>query len=470
MADSRWVPIPLDGKLFLNSDETLLNRAIAKLENAYTNDAGGISRFPGLQTWKALPDNGRVYLEDWRGDLMAVTSKGRLYRIDRNANLEDVTGVPISGGKRVTFDKTISELLMAAGGKPIRFAGKKTEILSKDAPETTHIGTMDSFVIAVEKDSGRFEHSTAGDSREWDPLDTFAADGKPDNITGMVITPFREMILAGPDSVEQWERYASGDVPFYRRWAVGEGLISPYAMGFADNAVILVNKNAEVVRLAGQTGQPIGDDIGRTIEGVDDWTDAWVGSEPLIIGGQKYALLVIPNATSVYGTRGLTFLYDYKKQRWSQLYGWDRKKALPTRWPGWSHHKHWGLDFVGGDGVIYVLDSTVHTHDGGTQRWLVRTGHWDQAGESSMDNFRLRLKRGIGTNTAAADIRVRANLDNRAFGNWVPYSLGLSGDRMPVIEFGGFGIANTFQMEIECTADCEIELVKAEAIMSPVGH
>jgi hypothetical protein len=286
----------------------------------------------------------------------------------------------------------------------------------------------------------------------------------------MIITPFREMILAGPDSVEQWERYASGDVPFYRRWAVGEGLISPYAIGFADNAVVLINRNAEVVRLAGQTGQPLGDDIGRTLEGVDDWTDAWVSDEPLTLNGQKYVLILIPNATNIYGTKGLTFLYDYRKQRWSQLFGWDASKAVPGRWPGWSHHSFGGQDYVGGDGVIYVFDPAVHSHAGATQRWLVRSGHWDQAGEASMDNLRLRLKRGIGSYTSEPLIQVRANLDNRGFGRWVRTGLGKSGDRHMVIELGGFGIAHTFQLEFACTADCEIELVKAEAILSPVGH
>jgi hypothetical protein len=242
MADRQWTPLPIDSKLYLNADETTLGRANAKLENCYQNDVGGFSRFPGLSPWKQLPDRGRVFFSDWRGDLIAGTSKGRLYRIDEAGNAEDVTGLSIPGGGRIIFDKTDDELVMAAGGPLIRFAGEKTELLSEDAPQSTHVGTIDSYVLAPEKNSERFNHSNAGAARTWSALDTFAADSRPDPLTGMLITTFREVILAGPDSIEQWERSSSGDVPFFRRWSVGEGLKSPYALCFADNAVFIINR------------------------------------------------------------------------------------------------------------------------------------------------------------------------------------------------------------------------------------
>jgi hypothetical protein len=471
MADSRWTPLPLDGKLFLNSDETLLSRALGKLENAYVNDAGGLSRFPGLADWCDLPDDGRVYGTDWQGDMIVGTSKGRLYRIDQSKNIEDVTGVPISGGGRVIFDKTDQELIMAAGRKPVRFAGVKTEILSEDAPDTTHVGTIDGFVLAPELGTDRWNHSTAGTPRTWAALDTFRADSKPDPVTAMLITPFREIMMCGPDSIEQWERSSDGDTPFLLRWAVGEGLKSPYAVSFADNAVFAINRDAKLIRFSGQTSQPVSDDIGSILETIDDWTDAWIGGfpdRPLNINGQVYVLVQIPNATNFYGTKGFTFLYDVKKQRFSTLWGWENGR--PTRWPGWSYWKVWDKIFVGGDGKVYLLDPNTRTNGGQTQRFLARTGHWDEAGESAIDNFRMRIKRGIGTYETEPLIMVRANRDNKGFGRWVRKGLGKSGHREMVMEFGGFGQANTWQFEIACSDDCPIELVKAEAVISPLGH
>lgn len=474
MSDREWTPLPLDGKLFLNVDETALSRANSKLENAYTNDVGGFSRFPGLSPYLQLPDHGRVYCSDWRGDLMAATSKGRLYRIDQSKNAEDVTAVPVAGGGRVIFDRTDDELLMAAGGQIIRFAGEKTEVLSEDAPLTTHVGTIDSFVLGIEKDSQRFRHSTAGESRTWGALDTFAADRKPDVLTAMLITPFGEILLCGPDSIEQWERTSSGDTPFFRRWPVGESLKAPYAIGFADNAAYCVNKRSELIRLSGQSSQPAGDDIGKFLAEIDDWSEAWIGGNPdqsLAWGGQAFLILQIPNATNLYGTKGVTLGLDYRKQRFFTLYGWDQKQGRPARWPGWSHWQIGSDIFVGGDdGWIWKLDGAVHSHAGGTQRFLVRTGHWDQAGECAMDDLRVRIKRGIGSNTAAPQILVRANRDNEGFGPWVSGSLGLAGQREMLVRFGGFGIAYSWQIEIQCTDDCDVELVKAEAILTPTGN
>ncbi len=476
MADRPWTDLPLDGKLYLNSDETLLSAANAKAENTYTNDAGGHSRFPGLKPWLQLPDRGRVFGGSWRDDMMAATSTGRLFRIDRSKNAEDVTGVAVSGGKRVIFGETESELLLAAGGQIARFAGSKTEVLSPDAPLTTHVGSIDSYAIAPERDSHRWKHANAGDARTWDALDVFNADGKPDPITAMLITPFREIMLCGPDSIEQWERSLSGDVPFIRRWAVGDGLKSPYALGFADNAVFAVNKAAEWVRFSGQTSQPVGDDIGALLANVDDWSEAWIGGypdQPISWNGQKFLLLQIPNATNAYGTKGITVGLDIrpKNSRFFLLYGWDEDKARPIRWPGWSHWPLWDQTFVGGDdGWIFVLDKNTYTNNGATQRWLVRTGHWDQAGEVSVDDVRLRIKRGVGSNTEAPKIRIRCNLDNLSFGPWVEGSLGLAGQREMYLSFGGFGIGGTVQFEIECTDATSIELVKAQAILSPTGH
>jgi hypothetical protein len=476
LADSVWTPLPLDSKLFLNADETLLSRANAKLENFYQNDAGGFSRFPGLKPWLQLSDKGRVYLFDWQNDLIAATSNGKMFRIDKSKNAEDVTGVPVSGGKRIIFDKTESELVMAGGGQLIRFAGSRTEVLSDDAPKSTHVGTIDSFVLAPEKDTQHWQHSNAGDSRTWDPLDTFSADGKPDPVTAMLISPFREVMLCGPDSIEQWERSLSGDVPFIRRWSVGDGLKSPYALGFADNALFVVNKSSEWVRFSGQTSQPVGDDIGALLSNIDDWSEAWIGGFPdqsISWNGQKFLLLQIPNATNAYGTKGITVCFDIrpKNGKFFLLYGWDKKKAKPSRWPGWSHWPLWDQTFVGGDdGWIWTLDKATFTNGGETQRALVRTGHWDQAGECAVDDLRLRWKRGIGSNTSAPQALVRVNRDNMGFGPWVGGSLGMMGQRELFTRFGGFGMANTFQFEFQCTDDCYMEIAKAEAILSPVGH
>ena len=468
----QWTPIPIEGKLYLNSDEAVLTRAQAAIENGYINDAGGHTRFPGLKSFATLTDSGRTYLFGYGGDLVAATSQGHVFTIDKDAGVKDVTTVPVGGGGRVIFAPTTDSLLMAAGGQIVSYNGNETVLLSEDAPLSTHVGFIDSYVLAIERLSGRFQHSNAGAPSVWDALDTFAADGNPDDINALLVTPFREVLLSGQNSIEQFERLQSGSIPFFRRWSVGEGVLSPYLLSFADNAAFAINNLYEFVRLSGQTSEPIGDDISRLLETIDDWSDAWIGGypdKPLHIDGQRFVMLQIPNATNDYDTKGYTFLYDLRKKQIYTLYGWDNDLGRPARWPGWSHYNCWGRTFVGGEGEILEFDLSNHNTNGDTQRWLLRTAHLG-AGEAMIDSFRMHLKRGVGTLTTDPIIRVRCNRDNKGFGQWSSRNLGKDGERYMTLLWGGWGSAHHFQFEIEVTDDCELELTALEAQLRPIGH
>ena len=104
------------------------------------------------------------------------------------------------------------------------------------------------------------------------------------------------------------------------------------------------------------------------------------------------------------------------------------------------------------------------------QRWLIRSAHLRQWGEITIDDLSLTIKRGIGTADTEPAIWVRANRDNKGFGKWTKRGLGLIGDRIMVLGFGGFGCARDWQFEIATSDDCEIELRKAEILATPLGH
>lgn len=464
----RWVPIPIDSKLFTNVHESVLTRAHAAVENSYVNEAGGHSRFPGLKPFASLGGKARVYMQDWKDDLIAVTNQGKVYRLDEAGNITQVLGVPVSGGKRVVFSKTENELLMCAGGPIIRYAGDKTELFSKDAPNASHVAYIDGYVVANEVDSGRFQHNTVGDLRKWDALDTFAASGLPDNINALMVTPFRELLVCGPDSIEQFERLPSGDPPFFRRWSVGEGVFAPGTLVFADNAAWAVNRKREFVRFSGQVTQPASDDVGRSLKTIDDWSDAW--AEVVDAFGQKFIILQMPNATSIYDTKGVTLAFDYRSQKWLSLFGWDADSGLPTRWPGWSSFDMWGKTMVGGEGMIYELSESTFYHGGAVARMLGRTAPLSEMGEIRIDNVRARLRRGTGTNTSESTFSIRVNRDSKGWSNWKRKGLGRRGEPDMFVEFGGMGAGHTWQFEWEITDDCPVELVALQAQVTPLGE
>ena len=464
-----WLEVPINSKLFQNVKEAVLTKASAALENCFQNETGGHSRFPGLKDFSDLLGVAPVYLNEWKGDLVAVSGDGNTYRIGRAGVANNVTGVLVSGGRRATFARTEDELIIAAGGKMIRLAGTETEVLSDDAPDSTHIAFIDGYVVAIERESGRFHHSLAGQYRVWEALDVFSAESQPDFVNALAVTPRRELLICGVDSIEQYERLPAGDVPFFRRWAVGEGVYAPYTLIVADNGAWTINKSREFVRFAGQVSEPAGDDIGITLEDVDDWDGAWASL--MHIQGQKFIVLQMPNATTVYDGKGITALYDYRQQRWFNLYGWDSDLDRPSRWPGWSHYSIWGRNFVGGNGKVYELDKETYDNGGELQRMLGRTAHLDKWGESRVDNLRIRVKRGVvGSNEDNPQISIRAIRDNGTPTRWRRKGLGKAGDRQMTIEFGGFGCAHTWQFEYLITDACEAEIVKMGVQVTRIGE
>lgn len=464
---AEWQELPIKNALFRNLSEGAVLAYQSAIENGFINDLGGHSRFPGLVERVVLPDSGRVYLNDYRDNLVACTSRGQVFEIDRQYRFRNRTGVPVSGGRRVIFAKTETDLLMAAGGPIIQLRTKETELLSEDAPLSTYVQWIDGYVLAAEVNSGRFYHSNPGEPKLWEPLDTFNADSSPDPIANLLITPFREIMIGGKDSLEQFERVLSADTPFQRRWSNGDGVLLPYAVLFADNAVWSVNNLAEFVRANGQISQVRSRMIADLLQKIDNWEDAWLGGfpdKPLHICGKAFMVLQAPKATNAYGSKGVTLLLDYgaEQPQWYELYGWNDRDGTPKRWPGWSHWTLWGRVFVGGEGRIYELVDGQHRNGGELQRWLVRTGLLTKSNAIDMTEFRLMVERGSGSNTAAGDILVRCSRDGRPFGPWIRKTLGRAGDRFQYMNFGGFGAASSFRFEISCGDDAPMNLVKAE--------
>lgn len=470
----KWIPLPLDKGFFANLDADAVVGYQTGIENGFVNEIGGNTRFPGLREVADVGDPSPLVLSDFDGDLIAGNRKGQVFRINRRYDVSNVTGVPATGGRRMIFAKTDRELLAAAGGPIIRLRSNKTELLSSAAPLATHVGWIDGFTIATEVNSGRFYHSGAGTPDQWDPLDTFSADGNPDNINSLLITPFRELMLGGPDSIEQFERLPTGDVPFFRRWAVGDGVKFAYMMLFADNAVWTVNNLTEFVRFSGQISTASSAEVGRLLEKIDDWRDAWIGGypdRPLHIVGQKFILLQAPYATNEYGTKGVTLLFNYRDKKWQALYGWDAAAGVPTRWPGWSHWYQWNKVYVGGNGKVYELTDDVYRHGSEIQRWLIRTANIADTSLVNVKNFRLHIKRGLGSSAAdAPTVRVRCSRNGKPYGAWVTRSLGKAGDNIPFVYFGGFGVASSHRFEIMSADNCPIELLSAQVLTEAIGH
>ena len=447
--------------MFISADEAILSRAVASAENALPNAAQGYSRFPGISTFATLSGT-RTFLVEWNGDLYAATDEGRVYRISRDGVASDITGVPLAGGKRVMFEAGEDRLLMAAGGPIIEVIGGTTQRLASTAPETTHVAYIDSYLLAIEQWSNRFQHSPPGEPTVWNDIDVFSANAKAAPITAMLVTPYRELLLAGPRHIEQFERLPNGNQPFSRRWTTGQGVLYPYTLVADETGTYGINGKHEFVRFAGQVAQEHGEAIGMLLANIDDWTDAWAQS--LSIDGEPSIVLQAPFATNPYGTQGVTLHLQLRGKRWNFLYGWDSDAAVPARYPAWSFVQAWGRTYVGIPGGVGLLSQSTFTNMGEVSPFLIRSGHLDKFGPSRIDDLRIRLKRGVGSRTAdrAPLIGLRVNRDNEGFDQWNWEPLGVQGDGMMIVHFGPQGCADTWQFEIRITDPVAVEFVSMQ--------
>lgn len=469
-----WTDITLDKKLFLNVDESALTSTFGALENCFVTESSGLSRFPGLREFVDLGGNGEVHMGRADNDMIAVGTDGLTHRIDSRGNHQQIEGAPVLGGGRTSFARTRDGLMMAAGAQIIKYDGSKNSVLSPDAPLSSNIGFIDGYVLAVEKDSGRFQHCVLNNPKVWRGIDTFGVDGAPDNINSMLITPFNEVLFGGESSIEQYERYVGGNVPFFRRWSVADGISEPGTLCFADNTAWALNDRHEFVKLSGQTSQSVSDDIQKEIEDqfstskLDNLKNSWAA--PANVKGQKFIIFQSPQATNIYGTKGFTGVLDIRRGNWFQIEGWDDANGVPTLWPGVSVFSLWGRTFVGGRGKIYELDSNQYNNDGKVQRVYARTAHFDTLGTMRVDGVRITLKRGVGGYDTNPKLMFRSNPDNKGFGNMQIRELGNIGANGFVIEFGAQGTADTWQFEFGLTDECQFDMRRLQLNVTKIAR
>lgn len=463
---AQWANVELNKKLFKNVDESMLTASMASMENCFITEASGLSKFPGLKEFADLGGNGEYHINKFGNDMICVGTDGRTFRIDFNGNIEQIMGAPVLGGERVSFARTRDGLMMAAGSQIIKFDGKKNQILSPDAPLSSFVGYIDGYILAVEIESGRFHYTALNNFNEWPALNINAVDGAPDDINAMLITPFNEIMFTGEESIEQFERFVGGDVPFFRRWSMSDGIIEPWTVCWADNATWGLNNRYEFVRLSGQTAQAVSGDIQKDIEasfsllGRGDVYKAWAA--PLYVKGQKFIIFQAPRANNAYGTKGFTALFDIQKGMWFEIFGWNDDIGAPDLWPGRSVFQMWGKTFVGGVGKVYELSDTEYSNDGRPQRAYVRTAHYDDLGTIRVDGVRFTLKRGVGSYEFDPKFMFRSNPDGKGWTNMQFRNLGNTGDEFMVIEFGAQGVADTFQFEWSVADNCPFEVRKFE--------
>jgi hypothetical protein len=230
-----------------------------------------------------------------------------------------------------------------------------------------------------------------------------------------------------------------------------------------DNRLWGVNQHKEFQAFSGGIGVTESEDIQRVLDGVENWEGAWTSR--IKYNGQRFIVLQIPKALNVYGSEGITLLYQYKMKRWYYLYSYD--DGRPVLWKGRSYFEFNNQHYVGGIGKLYKLADS-----GLQQRFLWRSGHLSvsSSNQVQIDRVRFTLDRGTTRSSLAPILSLRVRKNGRNWGRKVRISLGNTGDRYMTAEFAGLGTARNFQFELDMTDAGSLELVRASALIQELPN
>jgi hypothetical protein len=195
--------------------------------------------------------------------------------------MDVMRGIPyvLSGHKLVSFDAfgTINEIGTINGSSRVSMANNGTQLIIVDdgvgylATEHTvsqitdpdfrlsgAVDFIDNYIVAVEKNSGRFFASELADASDWEPLNFATAESAPDNLVGLIVD-HQEIILAGTDSMELWFNAGTEGFPFARdsNGVVSAGCAAGGSLVRADNSVFWLDNHRIIRRLSGVTPQRV---------------------------------------------------------------------------------------------------------------------------------------------------------------------------------------------------------------------
>lgn len=396
-----WQPLPITGPPHKNlSDERELDVRSAQVVDAIVDEAGHTVKRPGLlefvDTGVANGIDG-LYWWDEQGAAIAVVNQ-RVFKItDSTGTIAELTGSSaLLAGNRVSFDTDGTTLLMTNGGAMVHTAigGPLTTMADAEAPTTVDgVVIHDQYAIAIVKDSASFQFSEVGSLTSWRSQDVATAEAKPDR-TLAVLSNSDGFILFGARSTEFW--IDDGVSPFsrVRGLTFDRGCGAKYSPALLGDTWLWIDERRRVIRATTNSIKEVSDAIDQDLQSLSSVSDA-IGDIMTVHGWPLY-VLTFPLANK-------TYVYDLKREFWTEWGNWDSGSATYLRFRGnsYCYAKAWNYHLVGdrSNGKIYRFERGTYQDNATTLRSLRRTGFITH-GTSNLKRckrIRLRLKRGTAT-------------------------------------------------------------------------
>lgn len=340
----------------------------ARLVNVYAEQApvGAkgpviLRRAPGIRSWTEVGD-GPIRGMTVMGGVLYVLSGEEFYSIASNGTATQVTGT-VPGAERVRIANNGTDIVIVRPDDNTAFESDGSTVTQITDPVyadwgATDVDYLDGYLVFSRPDSHQF-FNTGLNEVTFSALDVTSADGKPDNLLGLVVD-HREIFLPGTESCELWYNAANQTgSPFSRspNGVLEIGCGAAYSPAKSDNAINWLANDKTVRRLNGVTPVRISQHgVEAAIERMSVTSDAFGMSYSQ--EGHLFYVLTFPNA-------GRTFVYDSTTKEWH-----ERESLGYNRWRVNCIVEAYGKQIVGDSesGKVGILDSDTHEEWGEPQR------------------------------------------------------------------------------------------------------
>jgi hypothetical protein len=410
-------------------------------------------------------------------------SNGRAFVVSGNEVYEiTIPGTPVSKGTidtrngAVSFDDNATQLVIVDGVSGYVFdftTNVLTKIADTDFPRATSVAFLDQYILANDKNSGRFQFSALNDATDWDGLDVATAEGSPDNLVALAVD-HREIILFGDLTTEVWFNSGDADNPFLRINGafIEHGIAGPHLHSLLDNTRLWwsKDKNGSMVamRMTGYQGTRVSTfAIEELLQGLteDDILagTCWAYQD----GGHTFWITNFPNAKS-------SVVFDASNGLWHERDFTDPETGLQRRHRAESHIYHASMHLVGDyeNGNIYKLDDSVRS-DNGVPSILQRI--WPAPKAQGKRIFyhalELEMETGVGPEVPSLDddgnpvppqIMMQFSDDNgNTWSNEDWNSLGFIGERETRVRWQRLGSSRDRVFKVAVSDDVPVTMISA---------
>jgi hypothetical protein len=417
----------------------------AKIVNCFSEKADGdkqqdfaLMLIPGLDLFAYIASGLKVRGLHFMGSTLYAVVGSTLYTVSQ-AGMATAIGTVV-GSNRVQIVDNGTQLAICAAPMGYVLSGG---ILATpvNLPSVSSVAYIDGYFVWSIDGTDQAIFSGINDGTSYDPLDTFAAEGSPDGLLG-ILNSHRELLMLGSDTIEIFYDSGDADNPFQRQGNafIERGVFTRDSAVKIDNAVNFLGDDRIVYRLDGYT--PIRISTHAIEYHLRNITDAW-GFAYTQEGHKFYVLNTDQGCWS----------YDLATGAWH-----ERLSSGRANYRAGCAETAWGRTVFGDNetGNLYTPSLDNYTENGdpiSCQIELPSIG--DGSVRRTMYMFQLYCETGVGLNTGqGSDPQVMLTYsDNggRAFSNEMWRSLGAIGEYRTRAIWRGLGQFRQRQMRLVMT-------------------